>query len=105
MSRNSAIKVLNHAMLGPEGADNCQKFVDILGLRTVFPLFMKTPKHAKAGPVPDELEGLSFGNSTMLVALTNNLVHVFRKYIVFKNCLVKNAISEIIDSNFYRITL
>ncbi|XP_041376012.1 beta-catenin-like protein 1 [Gigantopelta aegis] len=56
LSRNSAIKVLNHAMLGPEGADNCQKFIDILGLRTVFPLFMKTPKHAKAGPAPDELE-------------------------------------------------
>ncbi|XP_048254766.1 beta-catenin-like protein 1 isoform X1 [Haliotis rufescens] len=56
LSRNSAIKVLNHAMTGNEGLDNCQKFVDILGLRTVFPLFMKTPKLAKAGPTPDELE-------------------------------------------------
>ena len=43
-SRNSAIKVLDYAMTGPEGADLCQKFVDILGLRTVFPIFMKTPK-------------------------------------------------------------
>jgi len=29
---------------GPQGKDNCNKFVDILGLRTIFPLFMKTPK-------------------------------------------------------------
>ncbi|XP_056011706.1 beta-catenin-like protein 1 [Ostrea edulis] len=56
MSRNSAIKVLNHAMTGQEGVDNCQKFVDILGLRTVFPLFMKTPGKGKAGPSPAELE-------------------------------------------------
>ncbi|CAG2248327.1 CTNNBL1 [Mytilus edulis] len=56
LSRNSAIKVLNHAMSGPEGADNSQKFVDILGLRTIFPLFMKTPKQAKAGPSSEELE-------------------------------------------------
>ncbi|CAC5396640.1 CTNNBL1 [Mytilus coruscus] len=56
LSRNSAIKVLNHAMSGAEGADNSQKFVDILGLRTIFPLFMKTPKQAKAGPSSEELE-------------------------------------------------
>lgn len=31
-------------MSGPDGKDNCNKFVDILGLRTIFPLFMKTPK-------------------------------------------------------------
>lgn len=57
MSRNSGIKVLNHAMTGQEGADNCQKFVDILGLRTIFPLFMKTPSKGRAGPSPAELEG------------------------------------------------
>lgn len=47
-------------MSGPEGADNSQKFVDILGLRTIFPLFMKTPKQAKAGPSSEELEGIFF---------------------------------------------
>lgn len=57
MSRNSAIKVLNHAMTGQEGSDNSQKFVDILGLRTIFPLFMKTPTKGRAGPSPAELEG------------------------------------------------
>jgi len=41
------LKVLNHAVSGPEGASNAQKVVEILGLRTLFPLFMKTPKKAK----------------------------------------------------------
>ncbi|KAK3606705.1 hypothetical protein CHS0354_013548 [Potamilus streckersoni] len=56
LSRNSGIKVLNHAMTGVEGSDNCQKFIDILGLRSIFPLFMKTPKKSSAGPTPQELE-------------------------------------------------
>ncbi|CAH0600301.1 unnamed protein product [Chrysodeixis includens] len=47
MSRNGSLKVLDHALAGPEGRDNCNKFVDILGLRTVFPLFMKTPKRKR----------------------------------------------------------
>ena len=46
-SRSGALRVLDHAMTGPEGADNCIKFVDVLGLRSLFPLFMKTPKKAK----------------------------------------------------------
>lgn len=44
LSRNGALKVLDHALNNSEGGDNCNKFVDILGLRTIFPLFMKTPK-------------------------------------------------------------
>ncbi|XP_002738738.2 beta-catenin-like protein 1 [Saccoglossus kowalevskii] len=56
LSRNSALKVLDHAMSGPEGAENCMKFVDILGLRTIFPLFMKTPKQHKKGPSEAEHE-------------------------------------------------
>ena len=47
MSRNSALKVINHALSGKEGIENCEKFVEILGLRTIFPLFMKTPKRNK----------------------------------------------------------
>ena len=59
LSRLSAIKVLDHAMTGSEGADNCHKFVDILGLRSIFPLFMKTPKrHRRVGTNIDEMEGL-----------------------------------------------
>lgn len=47
LSRNGSLKVLDHAMSGFDGRDNCQKFVDILGLRTIFPLFMLTPKRHK----------------------------------------------------------
>jgi len=53
-SRAGALKVLSHALTGSEGADNCIKFVDILGLRTLFPLFMKTPKRSKRAGVSAE---------------------------------------------------
>ncbi|CAG0879498.1 unnamed protein product [Darwinula stevensoni] len=57
LSRNGALRVLNHALSNTEGIDNCNKFVEILGLRTVFPLFMKTPhKHGRKGLSPDEHE-------------------------------------------------
>ncbi|XP_063971774.1 beta-catenin-like protein 1 [Lytechinus pictus] len=55
-SRHSALKVLNHAMTGQEAGDNCTKFIDILGLRSLFPLFMKTPKVTKKGPGDSEHE-------------------------------------------------
>ena len=44
MSRPSALKVLAYAMTGEEGGENCSKFVEILGLRSLFPLFMKVSK-------------------------------------------------------------
>lgn len=47
MSRNSALKVINHAVSGREGKENCEKFVEIFGLRTIFPVFMKPPKRNK----------------------------------------------------------
>uniref|UniRef100_A0AAR2L652 Beta-catenin-like protein 1 N-terminal domain-containing protein n=1 Tax=Pygocentrus nattereri TaxID=42514 RepID=A0AAR2L652_PYGNA len=54
LSRTSALKVLDHSMIGPEGSDNCHKFVDILGLRTIFPLFMKTPKKMRKAGISDK---------------------------------------------------
>ncbi|KAF0297570.1 Beta-catenin-like protein 1 [Amphibalanus amphitrite] len=57
LSRNGALKVLNYATSGPSGADNCNKFVEILGLRTLFPLFMHTPrKHKRKGLSVEEHE-------------------------------------------------
>merc|ERR1719259_12956 len=53
-SRAGALKVLSHALTGAEGTDNCIKFVDILGLRTLFPLFMKTPSRNKRAGVSSE---------------------------------------------------
>ena len=41
MSSNSALRVIDHALSGNEGKDNCQQFIEILGLRSIFPLFMK----------------------------------------------------------------
>jgi beta-catenin-like protein 1 len=51
-SRSGALKVLSHALTSTPGepvefgsaTDSCNKFVDIYGLKTIFPLFMKTPK-------------------------------------------------------------
>ena len=50
------LKVLNHAMMGKEGAVNCTKFVEIYGLRSLFPLFMKTPKSKRNGLSEKEIE-------------------------------------------------
>lgn len=47
LSRNGALKVLDYACSGVDGRENCQKLVDILALRTIFPLYMKTPKKNK----------------------------------------------------------
>ncbi|XP_071823758.1 beta-catenin-like protein 1 [Apostichopus japonicus] len=55
-SRFSALKVMNHAVTGPNAVDNCMKFIEILGLRNIFPLFMKTPKKQKKGPSEMEHE-------------------------------------------------
>eukprot|EP00088_Acartia_fossae_P044233 TRINITY_DN4689_c0_g1_i2.p1 TRINITY_DN4689_c0_g1~~TRINITY_DN4689_c0_g1_i2.p1 ORF type:complete len:590 (-),score=161.14 TRINITY_DN4689_c0_g1_i2:233-2002(-) len=56
-SRSGALRVLDHALSGSDGVQNCCKFVDILGLRTIFPLYMKTPKKTKrAGVSIDEHE-------------------------------------------------
>ena len=41
LSRRSALKVLDYSMQGIEGADNCTKFIEVLGLRSMFALFMK----------------------------------------------------------------
>ncbi|CAG8478240.1 13480_t:CDS:10, partial [Acaulospora colombiana] len=41
MSRMRSIKVLDHALSTPEGANCCERFVDIFGLRTLFSAFMR----------------------------------------------------------------
>lgn len=56
LSRNGALKVLDYACAGNDGKENCLKFVDILGLRTIFPLFMKTPKNKQRLLSSEEFE-------------------------------------------------
>jgi len=53
-SRGGALKVLSHALSGPDGATLCQKFVEILGLKIIFPLFMKTPTRGKRAGISAE---------------------------------------------------
>jgi len=49
--RGGALKVLSHALTGEGGQTLCHKFVEILGLRTLFPLFMKTPHRGRRSGV------------------------------------------------------
>ncbi|CAD5210294.1 unnamed protein product [Bursaphelenchus xylophilus] len=56
-SRHGALKTLSHATAIPDGKDNCEKFIEIGGLRTLFPLFMRSPqKTKKKDTTPDEHE-------------------------------------------------
>ena len=73
-SRSGALKVLSHALSGPEGKDNCVKFVDILGLRTLFPLFMKTPaRNKRAGASSEEHEERTI---SILASLLKNVTNI-----------------------------
>lgn len=40
MARIRAVKVLNYALNGEDARDRCIRFVDVAGLKTLFPLFM-----------------------------------------------------------------
>ena len=82
MSQKSAIKVLNHAMNNKEGAANCVKFVEVYGLRSLFPLFMKTPrKILKAGGSEVEHEEHV---CSILVSLFKNIQGAHRERLVNK---------------------
>lgn len=39
-SRNRSLKVLAYALRGNDGASNCERFVDVLGLKAFFSTFM-----------------------------------------------------------------
>lgn len=40
MARSRSLKVLDHALSGPEGSDNCERFVEALGLKSLFTTFV-----------------------------------------------------------------
>ncbi|KAJ3102727.1 hypothetical protein HDU97_000340 [Phlyctochytrium planicorne] len=46
MAKMRALKVLDHALLGDAGKGCCSRFIEILGLKTLFPLFMKKGQRA-----------------------------------------------------------
>jgi len=41
MSRMRSIKVLDHALSTPDGLSNCERFVEIFGLKSLFAAFMR----------------------------------------------------------------
>ncbi|KAH7105510.1 DUF1716-domain-containing protein [Auriculariales sp. MPI-PUGE-AT-0066] len=55
-SRSRSIKVLDHALSGPDGVAACEAFVEVSGLKTLFPALMgKQVKKGKAGqPVQED---------------------------------------------------
>ncbi|KAF8341535.1 DUF1716-domain-containing protein [Cantharellus anzutake] len=53
LSRSRSMKVLDFAMSGPAGSTNCERFVEVLGLKSLFPAFMqKGNSKAKSGMTP-----------------------------------------------------
>lgn len=48
LSRPRAIKTLDHALQGREGAPLCERFVESLGLKTLFAVFMGRVSPARA---------------------------------------------------------
>ncbi|KAJ3215401.1 hypothetical protein HDU67_000446 [Dinochytrium kinnereticum] len=41
MSRMRTLKVIDHACLGDAGKGCCERFIEIMGLKSIFPIFMK----------------------------------------------------------------
>ncbi|KAG8751173.1 hypothetical protein FRC12_012557 [Ceratobasidium sp. 428] len=59
-SKSRAIKVLDYALSGPQGAANCVVFVDAMGLKTLFSAFMgKGSKKSKANTAMPASEDIS----------------------------------------------
>ena len=40
IARTRSIKVLDHALSGDAGTEACERFVDVLGLKSLFSVFM-----------------------------------------------------------------
>ena len=40
LARTRAIKVLDHALSGDSGTEACERFIDVLGLKSLFSAFM-----------------------------------------------------------------
>ncbi|OAF70093.1 Beta-catenin-like protein 1 [Intoshia linei] len=57
VSRFGALNVINHILSDNDSAPYCDRFIDALGLRSIFSVFMSTPVcHNKSGPNKLEIE-------------------------------------------------
>jgi len=56
LAKYRALKVLDHALSGDEGSSNCEKFVECLGLKTLFSFFMGKKNSKKSTATHDDDE-------------------------------------------------
>lgn len=87
-SQHGALKVLNHTISGV-GAAACVTFIDRLGLKSLFPAFMKTPSASKSKKLFSQADYEEHTSSIVSVLLTNltlggheqHALRVLRKFI------------------------
>ncbi|PIC55638.1 hypothetical protein B9Z55_000830 [Caenorhabditis nigoni] len=94
-ARQSALKVLNHATSGEEGIENCNKLVEMLGLRTIFPLFMRTPSKTKRkDTTPDEHEEhvCTILSSLLAACSENHRQRIVQKFVEHEHEKVDRAV-------------
>ncbi|EGT39173.1 hypothetical protein CAEBREN_29631 [Caenorhabditis brenneri] len=94
-ARQSALKVLNHATSGEEGIENCNKLVEMLGLRTIFPLFMRTPSKTKRkDTTPDEHEEhvCTILSSLLAACSENHRQRIIQKFVEHEHEKVDRAV-------------
>lgn len=81
-------------MTGAGGKENCEKVVDILGLRAIFPLFMKSPKgNKRSGETRLENEGkikLLFLNFRPIFSFSERIISCIASLI--RNCTGSNHV-------------
>ena len=99
MSKPRALRLLDHALGGPEGGSCCEKFVEAAGLKAAFSLFMKKPdKEAN-----EHLLGIF---SSMLRSLPANgapRIRLLAKF-VEKDYQVPNRLMQVRQENLWKIT-
>jgi len=82
-SREGALRVLSYVTAVPDGAENCNHFVEMLGLRVIFPLFMKTPSKSKGKdttPLEHEEHVCSIIEALLFSCNPENKLRVLRKF-------------------------
>ncbi|GAA5847831.1 hypothetical protein JCM9279_006655 [Rhodotorula babjevae] len=78
LSRTRAIKALDHALQGREGAPLCERFVEALGLKTLFAAFMgrsdgsKKKKNAQLAPTHEDTEHILSLLSSLFTSLPSD---------------------------------
>ncbi|CAF0710421.1 unnamed protein product [Brachionus calyciflorus] len=90
-ARNSALKVLSYAMNNLDGKENCQAFVEMLGLGILFPLFMKPVSSGK------KKNKDSYINDEHIVSIISSLL---------KNCTGENkqrVIGKFVENDHEKI--